>query len=312
MTGYVVMAVFRPDPAHLAEQVASLRGQTVTDWRCLVGVDGADPEAVRAVESACDGDSRFTVIEHQVNVGHYRQFERLLGDVPRSAEWVALCDQDDVWCADKLERLTPLLASVSLAQGEAVAVSPHGSRRSSRRTHLGLSALLTDNQVTGSFSVLSPEVLELALPFPAPTAAAYHDHWLGVCAHVLRGVATRHVVVQTYRQHDRNVIGEPVAGQLMSRMRGLVRAAGSVKPSAVLDEVRRERFGWRVRVARTVLDRTEPRDRDRAVLEAFAGGRSTWRLVRLLTSDMVTRRVPPARALALLASAPRREGQQGW
>ncbi|AEE44866.1 glycosyltransferase [Cellulomonas fimi] len=312
MTGYVVMAVFRPNPGHLAEQVMSLRAQTLTDWRCLVGIDGADPDAVRAVRSACEGDPRFTIIEHQINVGHYRQFERLLGDVPRRAEWVALCDQDDVWCADKLERLTPLLAAASLAQGEAMAVSQHGSRRSSRRTHLGLSALLTDNQVTGGFSVLSPDVLELALPFPAPTAAAYHDHWLGVCAHVLRGIATCHAVVQTYRQHDGNVIGEPVAGRLTSRMRRLVGATGSVKPSALLDEIRRERFGWRVRVARTVLARSEPRDRDRAALEAYAGGTLTWRLVRLVTGDVLARRVPPARALALLVAAPRRKGQGEW
>lgn len=303
MTGYVVMAVHRPDPAHLKEQVRSLTAQTLPDWRCLVGIDGDDPTTLALVERECGADGRFTVLQFEYNLGHYRHFERLLRQVPPDAAWVALCDQDDVWGEDKLARITPLLDGASLAQGEASAVSAHGIRRAERRTDRGLSALLVDNQVTGSFAVVSPDVLDVALPFPAPTAAAYHDHWLAVCAHVLEGVTTLHEVVQVYRQHDSNVIGETVPGRLGARLRLLARAADSARPGRLLDEVVRERLAWRVRMARTLLERVDVRPDDRVVLRAFAAGTPGRGLARLVLTDVVLLRVPAARAAALLLAA---------
>lgn len=303
MTGYVVLAVFRPDPRHLQEQIASLRAQTLTDWRCTVGIDGPDPAARSAAVEACGGDPRFAVSEHDSHVGHFRHFERLLAGVPSSSEWVALCDQDDVWHPEKLDRLTRALPTASIVQGEAMVASPTRVSRATRRTDRGLSALLADNQVTGSFAVLRTQVLQLALPFPEPTTAAYHDHWLGVCGQVLDGVTTLHEALQTYRQHDDNVIGEVAGGRVGARSRALATAAGSWRPRAMLDTVASERLAWRVTMARTILARTGVRPEDQAVLRAYARGTLTRQLTKLLVLDVLGRRVPPARGLALLAGA---------
>ena len=98
--GVVVMAVYRPDPVLLERQIESLRIQTVADWRCMIGIDGADSETHHLLKDLTGDDARFEVSEYADNVGVYRHFERLLREVDGDAAWVALADQDDYWYLD--------------------------------------------------------------------------------------------------------------------------------------------------------------------------------------------------------------------
>ena len=95
--GVVLMAVFRPDPALLEQQVMSIRQQDLKQWSCIVGIDGFDAGAEESVRAVIGEDERFSIVNFEVNVGFYRNFERLLTLVDRTAAWVALADQDDVW-----------------------------------------------------------------------------------------------------------------------------------------------------------------------------------------------------------------------
>ncbi|QGQ20262.1 glycosyltransferase [Cellulomonas sp. JZ18] len=300
------MAVYRPDPELLRRQLVSLREQTLAEWECVVGVDGKDDEVVALVAGTVGDDERFHVRVDEPRVGHYRQFERLLEQVPADASWVALSDQDDVWAPDKLARLVCRLGPAALVQGEAWVESVDGTQprgRAVRRPVRRLSALLADNQVTGSFAVLRPDVLGAALPFPAPTPAAYHDHWLAVCAHLAGGVVTVQEPLQTYVQHGANVLGEQGGRSMTSRWRSLVQGASGRRTSP-LQVVADERWAWRVRMARAAVERFDDVDpEDRATLEAFAAGAASVPLARLVLADVVRGRVSRTRALALLAGA---------
>src|SRR5690349_14521414 len=101
------MAVYKPDPILLRRQVESLQRQTLTDWNCLVGIDGMDAGAFSALKQVVQDDNRFQIVEYETRVGFYHNFERVLAQVPRHAAWVALSDQDDVWHPEKLEKLVP-------------------------------------------------------------------------------------------------------------------------------------------------------------------------------------------------------------
>ncbi len=117
--GVVVLAAYRPQPELFRIQLESIRAQTRTDWRCLVGADGGQEEIRRLVAEAVGDDPRFEVVGWDENLGFYLNFERLLATVPEDAGWVALSDQDDRWYPDKLERILPLLEHDSLAVGQA-------------------------------------------------------------------------------------------------------------------------------------------------------------------------------------------------
>lgn len=309
MTGYICMAVFRPNEARLAEQIHSIVRQSLEDWICLIGLDGPDEAAAGVLELLCGSDDRFRVFHFSDRRGHYRNFERIVSLVPETASWVALSDQDDVWYEHKLEILVPLLAHAALAQGNARIVDERGggqvdSRVTSRVTSSRLFPLILDNQVTGSFAVMRREALSRALPFPEPTDTAYHDHWLAICAHLSGGVVTVREALQDYVQHSENVIGEETSVRLVDRLRHLREISGGRSPLATADYLARHRWMWRVRMARLALERfpTIPPP-DRAALGVFAGGQLSFGLARSTAVSVWHRDAPLLRALALVAGA---------
>lgn len=304
MSGTVCLAVYRPQEDLLRAQIESISAQTLQDWDCIVGIDGTDPEARAAVERIVAGDRRFRVVEYEDNVGFYRNFERLLGEVPAASEWVALADQDDVWFPEKLASLVPLLDGADLAFGQAVIVSvgdEDASRTVTDRRSTTLAAALIDNQVTGSISVFRRSLLDTALPMPDATDSAFHDHWLGVCALAGEGIAVRPEPVQDYIQHGGNVIGEERHRTIADRVRTLAgRSGGGVGRG--LDYLSAHRWRWRVSMAATLLARQGGRA-ELAFLEAVAQDRLSASLLRGVGREILSRRVPPLRALGLLAGA---------
>lgn len=307
MTGTICLAVYRPQPELLRRQIASIKAQDLTDWTCLVGVDGPDDEALAMLGPLCATDPRFRLVAFDERLGHFRHFERLMHLVPDDAGWVALSDQDDVWRSDKLARLVPLLDGAALVQGEALVADatgrPHGTAQ--RHTGRGLAALLVDNQVTGSFAVMRTDLVRQALPFPSPTDAAYHDHWLGVCGHLAGGLRTVHEPLQTYVQHDSNVLGESAGGRWATRLTALGRSSGR-RREGPLRYLAEHRYGWRARMSRSALERfPEVPAHDRRVLTLFAGGRLSPALARVVTADALARRVPSGRAAGVLVGAAR-------
>lgn len=210
--GSIVLAAFRPDPVLFARQLHSIRDQTHADFECLIGADG-DEEAIRELANrTLDADARFRVVGFDDRVGFYRNFERLLGAIDPRSGWIALSDQDDLWYPDKLETLLPELARHTLVSGQARLVAhPSGAviAESTVRHDVEPVQLVINNQFTGSLSVFRPELLDLALPFPAlASRAQVHDHWLAVCAAALGGAHVVDTVVQDYVQHPGNALGE--------------------------------------------------------------------------------------------------------
>lgn len=254
--GAIVMAVFRPRRALLEAQIASVRGQTLEGWRCLVGIDGADARARTLVEELTAGDQRFHIREYDENVGVYRNFERLLAEMDELGDavaWVALADQDDRWDPDKLARLVAVLGveGVAAVTGQARVVDESGVLQGMTHRHPGgpLETVL-HNQVTGSLTVLRREVVDRALPFPPVTAIAVHDHWLGVCAVALGRVVALDAAVQDYVQHSDNVLGEARPARVRAEASRFVRDPGGYLRRAVRDQ-----WGWRVGMARTAVQR---------------------------------------------------------
>lgn len=302
------MAVYQPRSDLLAAQIESLKSQTESGWTCLIGLDGTDLGTEEMVRSFIGQDPRFTVRSFSDRVGFYRNFERILMCAPPSASWVALADQDDEWQAEKLAVLVPELAHASLAMGQA-RVRREGDESAdglviTARKSPRLSALLVDNQVTGSLAVIRAELLARSLPFPEATDQAFHDHWLGVCAVLEGGISVVDHVVQDYVQHGGNVIGEEKAGSFRDRMRRLESASGSSTLVPKLDYVRKHRWGWRVNMARSALVRYPTgHGGTLSVLEAFAADRVSVKLFAILLSDCIARRTPFSRMLALLVGS---------
>jgi hypothetical protein len=210
----ICLASYEPSLSFLAKQLDSLRGQKHANWVCVISDDGSSNiDGIRALIS---DDDRFVVVAHPSNVGFYRNFERALGLAPADADFVALCDQDDVWDADKLDTLLERLAdpTVSLAYADMRLIDAHDEVlaatfwRRRQNQWQDLDSLLLLNTVTGAASLVRADVVrDVVLPFPPGTPSAFHDQWIAASALAVGRLAFVDRPLHSYRQHSRAVTG---------------------------------------------------------------------------------------------------------
>lgn len=227
----ICMATYRPDPGFLAHQLDSIRGQKHTNWVCVISDDASGDEHVATIRRLTDGDDRFVVVANDVNIGFYRNFERVMTLAPADADLVALADQDDVWDADKLDTLVERFddPDVTLAYSDMRLIDEHDEVvapsfwRHRHNQQTDLDALLLLNTVTGAASMVRAEVVrDLVLPFPPGTPSAFHDHWTATTALAAGRMEFVERPLYSYRQH-----GEAITGRRDDRLdKGMPKGLG--------------------------------------------------------------------------------------
>ena len=229
----ICMATYEPPSDLLRTQLESIRNQTHDNWVCLISDDFSSEESFAGLRELTKEDPRFVLSRGPGRVGFYRNFERALSMAPPDADFVTLCDQDDRWHPDKLERLLGAIGDAQLAYSDSRIVSPEGRlARSSfwterRNNYTNFGSLLLANSVTGAASLFRRELLDDALPFPPRIAKGFHDHWLAIVALARGEITYVDRPLWDYVQHDAAVIGhlqankrpKPVRRHLMERLR---------------------------------------------------------------------------------------------
>lgn len=214
----VVLPVYRPDPAFLSAQVASIAGQSVPDIHVFfVVADGSSGGSVAEVAAREGLDHSVYVADHPLDAPRAVEagLTRALA-IAGPSTLIALCDQDDVWHPDRLAEGARALASGAwLAHSDARLVDARGQvlhpsmfRFERRHRRPGLRGLLLRNNVTGMTVTMRRELVELSLPFPQQAGVHfYHDLWLALVATATGGVSLIRGATVDYRQHGQNVMG---------------------------------------------------------------------------------------------------------
>ncbi|MDJ0377174.1 glycosyltransferase family 2 protein [Cryobacterium sp. PH31-L1] len=214
--------------AYLAEQLGSILNQSVLPGQIVVSDDGSTDASLaiaRRVVSDWLSENpssalELIVLENPSALGVTANFEQAL--TVCTGDLIALCDQDDIWLPQRLERMTAEFArrpSLLLLHGEARLVDAVGtplgltllqtlgvSEADRAAVHEGraLDALLRRNIVTGATMMMRRELVAAATPFPA---AWVHDEWLAMVAAATGLVDLIDESLTDYRQHGSNQIG---------------------------------------------------------------------------------------------------------
>lgn len=221
----VVLCTFNGAP-FLAAQWASLLAQTRLPDEIVVRDDGSGDGTWALLQAlrrrAEDRGVNVRLARNPRNLGYVANFSTALGDA--SGEVLCLCDQDDVWHADKLAALADAFerrAGLLLACTDARRVTADAaalerslfevlkvSRDELRRIHAGqgFGVLLRRSLATGATIALRRRLLADALPVPAGWV---HDEWLSIMAAALDGFDCLESRLVDYRQHGHNQIGMP-------------------------------------------------------------------------------------------------------
>lgn len=205
--------------AFLGAQLESLLGQTQPPDE-LVICDDASEDATYSILEAFAGNSPFPIRLHRnpERIGIRANFEQAIrlcnGDV------IALCDQDDVWLPDKLERFVKLFATGAdwvCCDAEVTDATLRSlgytfwermkfDQREQVRAQQGqmFEVLLKHTVVAGATLAFKAQARELLLPIPH---GWLYDAWLAAVLAATGKAGLAEAPLQRYRQHGGNALG---------------------------------------------------------------------------------------------------------
>ncbi|MEY4564935.1 MAG: hypothetical protein RLZZ618_4212 [Pseudomonadota bacterium] len=194
---------------YVQQQIDSLLQQDWPRIEVVVSDDGSTDGTQEILAACARNDPRIQVTFNPVNLGFQKNFEATIARC--TGEWIAPCDQDDLWLPPKLSVLMAALQQSGgvMAYCDSELIDEHaqplGVHVSSLRRRFNTDdpiPLLLNNNVSGHAMLFSRALLAQAMPFPS---SGFHDWWLAYVA-----ASTGHVCyvdrgLVLHRQHGGNV-----------------------------------------------------------------------------------------------------------
>jgi glycosyltransferase involved in cell wall biosynthesis len=208
----------------LGEQLESLARQTRLPDELAVVDDGSTDATVALLEKFAQ-TSPFPVhiTVNTGNLGVTKNFEKALTQC--RGEFLFLCDQDDLWEAEKIARMTAFLEQtpqVNVVFSDAFLVDEKAVLLPNRlweavqllpaqleqwRQGKSIRLMLLGNRVAGCTMALRKSFLEKLLPFPTDIDEFLHDTWIAFVASVLNEIQFIDQPLVKYRQHPAQQVG---------------------------------------------------------------------------------------------------------
>jgi glycosyltransferase involved in cell wall biosynthesis len=198
----------------------SLREQTKSPFEVIVCDDGSTDETPQLVRDfAASVDFSVVFVSNEANLGSTRNFDQAIRLC--RGEAIALCDQDDLWAPNKLERLAQILenepgvggvfSDAALINDESQLLPQslwerrkYSPRRQAELRRTGAAQLLKYNPATGATYVFRSSFVPMVTPFPEEWV---HDAWIALLIATQSRVALVPEKLISYRIHSAQQIG---------------------------------------------------------------------------------------------------------
>jgi len=267
----------------LQQQLNSLYEQTYPNIKILVRDDGSTDTTRELLAAECLTGA-IEQLEGHNNLGATGSFFALLRHAASTeTAYVAFCDQDDVWQANKIERAVSLLAEVSdrpalyCCRLDIVDEQLQSLELSVKPRKIGFGNALVENIAVGCTMVLNRKAIDLLCQQTLPSHVYVHDWWCYLVISCFGKVIFDDNPLIKYRQHGGNVIGAATnrLGVLKRKLARLFNARLWISEQAITF--------WEL-----FSDRLPPAERDLLALLIKAKA-SFWYRVRLALSPAVWR-----------------------
>ncbi len=211
----VAMATYNGEK-YLREQLDSVLNQTITDLELVICDDNSTDSTIDILSEYAAKDRRIRYYTNPVNLGFKRNFENVIQKC--KGEYIALCDQDDIWYPYHLEKLLDNIQHYVMCCGNSELVDQNNQTLhrcmsdSSGITVIPSNPhkwiyriLLNSSPFQGASMLLKADFVKRCLPIP--NCMSYHDVWFAGCAcmdkYGLKYFLTPSIT--RYRQHYNNV-----------------------------------------------------------------------------------------------------------
>ncbi len=212
----VIMSTYNGEK-YIREQLDSIFKQEGVDLYCLVRDDGSSDATVSILEEYKNRVKERMDYLAGCNVGVVKSFGNLISLAANSDyEWIAFCDQDDVWKDNKLSNAIvkleneknqdiPLVYCSNLELVDTC-LRPIGVMRSTIPRFNAYTALV-QNCATGCTQVFNRKAAFLYSTANKTEQIEMHDYWMFLIGVYLGKVIYDDWTSMYYRQHSNNVIG---------------------------------------------------------------------------------------------------------
>ena len=213
----VLLSIYRPDADYLRQQLRSLNAQTFPNIELLVWNDYPSLPIDRQLFEECITGFPVKFFDNGKNNGVTAAFEELLRLA--DSEYIAFCDQDDIWLPEKLEKsISEIRRNSAVAAVCDRALIDSDSNIICESVH-HTSRFCCDTWNTGdditarnAFFTYAPgmsitartDAAKKALPF---CKGSCHDKWVLLCLSVEGTVAYVDEPLIKYRRTGKNVSG---------------------------------------------------------------------------------------------------------
>jgi glycosyltransferase involved in cell wall biosynthesis len=187
----------------LRAQLDSLLMQDYAHLEIIISDDGSTDDTVGIIQEYQSRDARIHFFPNEKEHGIGANFANAIRHA--TGEWIALCDQDDIWMPQKISTLVAQADDYDMIYHDSLFVDEAGNSLDRKISDtLGCytgkdpMVFLLENCVSGHACMFRRELVSLALPFPP---ARYHDWWLAFVAASRHGVFFHDEVLVHYSQH---------------------------------------------------------------------------------------------------------------
>lgn len=213
----ILLSIYNPEMVYLEKQLKSLDTQDYANIEIIIWDDNPNSTFDNSILNQWITNHRFNYIKCEENLGYAKAFEHLVKIA--SGEYVAFCDQDDIWmkdkiskCVDALEKEKGVLVTADRAvinENDEIVIQSMRKERATIANNWNTGEKISAKAVFNTLAigmniVMRASVAKKLLPFPDLYA---HDHWVVAGASVLGKTIYLEDVLVQYRRHKNNVSG---------------------------------------------------------------------------------------------------------
>ena len=212
---------------YLKEQLESLINQVGVNLSILILDDNSSDNTIKILDDFCRTNSNITLLKNNTNLGYKKNFRKLIEmSLDYDYDFVALCDQDDIWLDDKLINGIKLIEKSSLDLSKPILYSSNlkvvnesldfiGYMYSKKDiSRFNFYNLLLENKCTGCTAIFNKPLAEMMAKIPYDLIKLPHDTILERIAILYGAYLFDENSYILYRQHSNNQIGALKKGRL--------------------------------------------------------------------------------------------------
>ena len=197
----------------LEQQLNSLYQQTYHDISILVRDDGST-DSTRNILVSEHSRGRIEILEGHNNLGPaFSFFELMKSAASTGTEYVAFCDQDDVWHTDKIAHAVSALTGIAdsgpamyCSRSEIVDEHLEHIGYTEMPGEIGFGNALVENAATGCTIMLNRKAIKLVVEH-LPDKVLMHDWWCYLVLTCFGEIIFSASPDIKYRQHGSNTVG---------------------------------------------------------------------------------------------------------